>query len=95
MMSTCDDRALRWHAAPGAATRNTAPGRPGIAARVSGVVGAVLRRVRAGHDARIARRQLESMSDWQLKDIGIGRGEIEYWTRAFPARSRRSSHAAD
>jgi uncharacterized protein YjiS (DUF1127 family) len=35
------------------------------------------------------------MSDWQLKDIGISRCEIERWTRAFPARPRRSGHAED
>jgi uncharacterized protein YjiS (DUF1127 family) len=94
-MSGFYDRTLRWQSAAGVAAENTTTAPQGTVGRVSGLIGAVLRRLRAGHDARVARRRLQSLSDWQLKDIGISRGEIEHWARARPARSRRSSHAAD
>jgi uncharacterized protein YjiS (DUF1127 family) len=67
----------------------------GIVVRTIGLVGAVLRRVRAGHETRIGRRQLQSMSDWQLKDIGISRCDVERWAHVLPARPRRSGHAED
>jgi uncharacterized protein YjiS (DUF1127 family) len=94
-MSGFYDRTLRWQSAAGAAAENTATARQGTVGRVSGLIGAVLRRLRAGHDARIARQQLQSMSDWQLKDIGIGRCDIERWAGAYPPRSRRSGHGDD
>ena len=56
---------------------------------------AFLRRWREEHRARVSARQLASMSDWQLKDIGIHRSEIWYLVRGISAASIRSSHAKD
>jgi uncharacterized protein YjiS (DUF1127 family) len=56
---------------------------------------AFLRRWREEHEARAAARQLASMSDWQLKDIGMHRSQIWYLVRGTSAMSIRSSHAED
>jgi uncharacterized protein YjiS (DUF1127 family) len=54
-----------------------------------------LRAVRAWHEARAAARHVHALTDHQLKDIGMNRGQVEWVDRdgAIP-RSRRS-HADD
>jgi uncharacterized protein YjiS (DUF1127 family) len=102
-MSAYDDRALRYLGSAGTAAERAASPRGssavadarGIVARALGLVGAILRRIHMVQKARIGRRQLQAMSDWQLKDIGISRCEIERWAGTHPARARRSGHAAD
>jgi uncharacterized protein YjiS (DUF1127 family) len=47
------------------------------------------------HQARIAARQLQSLSDWQLKDIGMYRSQIWYLAGGISARSTRITHAED
>ena len=37
--------------------------------------------------------ELEQLDDHALRDIGISRCEIDYWTRSSRAQARRSSHA--
>ena len=39
------------------------------------------RALRTWHEARIAARLLQAMSDEDLKDLGISRGEIEFAVR--------------
>jgi uncharacterized protein YjiS (DUF1127 family) len=52
----------------------------------------LLRRLGDRYRAATGLRQLESMSDWQLRDIGIDRCRIHYGIR--PQRES-SGHAAD
>ena len=68
-----------------------AVGARGFVARVR----ANLRRIRAGYDARIAARQLWSMSDLQLKDLGIHRSQIPGLVHGISAPSTRITHAKD
>jgi uncharacterized protein YjiS (DUF1127 family) len=63
----------------------------GIVARI----GAILRAIRRGHESRAAVRQLQSLSDWQLKDMGISRGQIWYLTHRTSASPSRDGHAED
>ena len=56
---------------------------------------AFLRRLSREHRARAGARRLQSMSDWQLKDIGVHRSEIWYLVHGVPASSVRSHHAED
>jgi len=63
----------------------------GIVARVR----AILRGMRGEAGSRIATRQLQSLSDWQLKDIGMHRSQIWFLTRGIAARSIRCTHADD
>jgi len=69
-----------------------------LALAAQGVVDRVranLREIRAGHDARTAARQLWSMSDLELKDIGIHRSQISYLVHGISAPSTRITHAKD
>lgn len=47
------------------------------------------------HRARTAVRQLQSMSDWQLKDLGIHRSQIWYLVHSNSASSTRCGHVED
>jgi uncharacterized protein YjiS (DUF1127 family) len=72
--------------------RRRAPAAPGFFARLR----AILRRLRGGHHSRIAVRGLQSLSDWQLKDIGMQRSQL--WHRAGgieAARSPRITYVKD
>ncbi len=68
-----------------------APAAPGFFARLR----AVLRRWRGGHHSRIAVRGLQSLSDWQLKDIGMHRSHVWYRAGAIATRSTWGQHAED
>jgi len=92
-MTVFEDRGLSWRTTPQAADSDALPAPRGIAVRISGLVGALLRWLGARHERRAARWQLQAVNDWQLKDIGISRCEIDYWTRSSRAQARRSSHA--
>jgi uncharacterized protein YjiS (DUF1127 family) len=92
-MTAFEDRGLPWQTTPRASDQDILPAPRGIAVRLRRLVAALLRWLKAGHKRRLARRQLREMSDWQLKDIGIGRCEIEHWVQLSPPRGRRSSHA--
>jgi uncharacterized protein YjiS (DUF1127 family) len=61
----------------------------GILARAK----AFLHRICEKHQARTAARQLRSMSDWQLKDLGIHRSQIWYLVHGISASSIRGGHA--
>jgi len=60
----------------------------GFAARLAGILRAIRRR----HEARVTARQLASLSDWQLKDIGMHRNQILYRTGAVPDASSWCGH---
>jgi uncharacterized protein YjiS (DUF1127 family) len=45
------------------------------------------------HRRRLAVRQLQSMSDAQLKDVGLHRSQIEFLVRGLAVAWSRSSHA--
>ena len=72
-------------------TKRPAPAVAGLFARLR----ATLRRLRGGHHSRIAVRGLQSLSDWQLKDIGMHRSQVCYRAGGFAARSTRVKHAED
>ena len=63
----------------------------GIVARIR----AILRGFRVGHDSRAAVRQLQSLNDEQLKDIGISRCQIWYLGHGTSASLSRNGHAED
>ena len=72
---------------------------PSRASRAGGSVLArlarLLRMLRRRHKARLTRRQLESLSDWQLKDLGLHRSEIWYLSHRPWLGARRRGHAQD
>jgi uncharacterized protein YjiS (DUF1127 family) len=76
-----------------AATAAAGPALParGIVARLR----AIVRRMRAGHESRVAVRGLQSLSDWQLKDIGMHRSQVWYRAGSIAARSTRIPHVED
>jgi uncharacterized protein YjiS (DUF1127 family) len=67
----------------------------GIVARILARLGAIRRELREQREARIGVRQLQSLSDWQLKDIGLQRSEIWHRAGGISAGPRRSGHAQD
>lgn len=52
----------------------------------------MLRRLRRRHVARVTRRRLEELSDWQLKDIGLPRSEIWYVAHRPWLSTKRRGH---
>jgi uncharacterized protein YjiS (DUF1127 family) len=54
---------------------------------------AVLSAMRDWQEAREAARHLKTLSDQQLKDIGINRGQIEFLVRGYAVPWARSGHA--
>ena len=57
-------------------------------------LGALLRALRRRHVARVTRRRLEELSDWQLKDIGLPRSEIWYVSHRPWLGAKRRGHGA-
>ena len=55
----------------------------------------LLRMLRRRHKARLTRRRLESLNDWQLKDLGLHRGEIWYLAHRPWLGAGRRGHAQD
>ena len=55
-------------------------------------LGALLRALRRRHVARVTRRRLEELSDWQLKDIGLPRSEIWYVAHRPWLGAKRRGH---
>jgi uncharacterized protein YjiS (DUF1127 family) len=55
----------------------------------------ILRGVRSGHDSRVAVGQLQSLSDWQLKDIGMHRSQLWHLARGASAPSTWHTHVND
>jgi len=68
-----------------------APAAPGLLARLC----AMLRLLRRGHHSRVAVRGLQSLSDWQLRDIGMHRSQAWYRAGGIERRSTGIKHAAD
>ena len=66
-----------------------------ILARALARLGAIRRDLREQREARIGVRQLQSLSDWQLKDIGLQRSEIWHRAEGISAGPGRSGHAQD
>ena len=88
-MTACDDTGSPLCGLTGA---GTAPAARGILGRLK----AVLRALRRGRESRRELRGLQSLSDWQLKDIGMHRSQV--WQRAGDieaARSSRITYAKD
>jgi uncharacterized protein YjiS (DUF1127 family) len=56
-------------------------------------VRAVLCAIRAWWEARAAARHLQALSDEQLRDIGIQRGQIEFLVRGHAVPWTRDLHA--
>jgi len=55
----------------------------------------MLRLLRRGHRSRVAVRGLQSLSDWQLRDIGMHRSQAWYRAGGIERRSTGIKHAAD
>jgi len=66
-----------------------------VVARILARLGAIRRELRGRRAARIGIRQLQSLSDWQLKDIGLQRSEIWHGADGISTGPRRSGHAPD
>ena len=91
-MSAFEYTGSRRRALAGAPAKPPAPAAPGfLFARLR----AALRRLRGGHHSRIAVRGLQSLSDWQLKDIGMHRSQAWYRAGGIERRSTGIIHAQD
>ena len=90
-MSAFEYTGSRRRALAGAPAKPPAPAAPGFLARVV----AKLRMLRRGHHSRIAVRGLQSLSDWQLKDIGMHRSQAWYRAGGIERRSTGIIHAKD
>jgi uncharacterized protein YjiS (DUF1127 family) len=55
----------------------------------------LLRTLRRRHTARLTRRQLEALSDWQLKDLGLHRSEVWYLAHRPWLGAKGRGHAQD
>ena len=87
-MGAFDDTGSRRRSLAGAA-EGPAPAAPGFLARLRAML-------RGGHRSRRAVSGLQSLSDWQLKDIGMHRSQV--WHRAGgieAARSTRITYVKD
>jgi uncharacterized protein YjiS (DUF1127 family) len=69
------------------------PGRRSLIAAVAAGVRAASQAMHDWHRRRLAVRQLQSMSDAQLKDVGLHRSQIEFLVRGLAVAWSRSSHA--
>jgi uncharacterized protein YjiS (DUF1127 family) len=63
------------------------------AAAIVGHVSGALRAMRNWHEAQLAMRHLNSMSDYLLKDIGVHRGQIELVVCGLEVAWARRSNA--
>jgi uncharacterized protein YjiS (DUF1127 family) len=90
-MSVFEYTGSRRHVLAGAPAKAPAPAAPGFLARLV----AKLRRLRRGHHSRIAVRGLQSLSDWQLRDIGMHRSQAWYRAGGIERRSTGIIHAKD
>ncbi len=90
-MSAFEYTGSRGRSLPCTAAKVPAPAAPGLLARLR----AMLRGLRGGHHSRIAVRGLQSLSDWQLKDIGMHRSQVWYRAGGIEARPTRIRHAQD
>jgi uncharacterized protein YjiS (DUF1127 family) len=81
-MSVLDDARFRRRSLIAAAVASL-----GVRAR------AVLHAIGDWQDARAAARHLRTLSDGQLKDIGMQRGQIEFLVRGHAVPWSRSLHA--
>ena len=75
----------------GTPVKAPAPAAPGLLARLC----AMLRLLRRGHHSRVAVRGLQSLSDWQLRDIGMHRSQTWYRAGGIERRSTGIKHATD
>ncbi|TRW95995.1 DUF1127 domain-containing protein [Paracoccus sp. M683] len=57
--------------------------RIGTASRSTGVLGQLLALLTAWNDARVTRNSLSRLTDRELDDIGLCRGDIERIARGF------------
>ena len=57
-------------------TNSTTFGTTSVAARISGAVHSVIDAALFWNDARLTRNALESLSNRELEDIGLSRGDI-------------------
>jgi uncharacterized protein YjiS (DUF1127 family) len=90
-MSAFECTGSRARGQAGATAKRPQPAAPGLFARLC----AFLRRLRRGHHSRIAVRGLQSLSDWQLRDIGMHRSQVWYRAGGIERRSTGIRHAAD
>ena len=65
------------------------------AQRIVARIRVILRGMRDGHESRAAVRQLQSLNDEQLKDMGISRCQIWYLAHGTSASLTRNGHAED
>jgi len=65
----------------------------GAAAALAARAAAALQAIREWRDARAAARHLDTLSDEQLKDIGIHRGQIAFLVRGLSVPWTRGGHA--
>ena len=90
-MSAFEYTGSRQRASAGTAAEGATPAARGFLARLR----AKLRMLRRGHHSRIAVRGLQSLSDWQLKDIGMHRSQAWYRAGGIERRSTGIIHAKD
>jgi uncharacterized protein YjiS (DUF1127 family) len=69
------------------------PGRRGLIVAAIAGAAAASQAMRDWRRRRLAIRQLQSMSDAQLKDVGLQRGQIEFLVRGMAVAWTRSGHA--
>ena len=67
--------------------------RPGRRSLIAAAAAGVRAASQAMHRRRLAVRQLQSMSDAQLKDVGLHRSQIEFLVRGLAVTWSRSGHA--
>ena len=58
-------------------TTRTTYGAPGLVGRIAGAVNALIASIVAWNDARVTRNALARLSDRELEDIGLVRGDID------------------
>ena len=90
-MSAFAYTASHWRSSAATAIEGPALAIQRIVARIR----VILRGMCDGHESRAAVRHLQSLSDEQLKDIGIGRSEIWYLARGTSASLTWNGHAED
>ncbi|MGB7244306.1 MAG: DUF1127 domain-containing protein [Sulfitobacter sp.] len=59
-------------------TTRVSYGTNGVAARIANITATVIASIVGWNDARVTRNALSTLSDRELDDIGLNRGDIEY-----------------